>query len=157
MSTVKPTPEGFHAITPYLSVKDAKAAIAFYEGVFGASEVGRILMPGGTVGHAELQIGDTRLMLAEEMPEWGNKSPSTLGGSPVGIALYVADVDATYQRAIDAGATVVEPVKDQFYGDRAGSLLDPFGHKWHVMTHIEDVTFDEMQKRCDAMFAAKET
>jgi PhnB protein len=155
MSTVKPRPEGFHAITPYLSVKDAKAAIAFYEGVFGASEVGRILMPDGTVGHAELQIGDTRLMLAEEMPEWGNKSPTTLGGSPVGIALYVADVDATYQRAIDAGATVVEPVKDQFYGDRAGSLLDPFGHKWHVMTHIEDVTFDEMQKRCDAMFAAK--
>jgi PhnB protein len=157
MSTVKPRPEGFHAITPYLSVKDAKAAIAFYEGVFGASEVGRILMPGGTVGHAELQIGDARLMLAEEMPEWGNKSPTTLGGSPVGIALYVADVDATYQRAIDAGATVVEPVKDQFYGDRAGSLLDPFGHKWHLMTHIEDVTFDEMQKRCDAMFAAKET
>jgi PhnB protein len=157
MSTVKPRPEGFHAITPYLSVKDAKAAIAFYEGVFGASEVGRILMPGGTVGHAELQIGDARLMLAEEMPEWGNKSPTTLGGSPVGIALYVADVDATYQRAIDAGATVVEPVKDQFYGDRAGSLLDPFGHKWHLMTHMEDVTFDEMQKRCDAMFAAKET
>lgn len=155
MSTVKPRPEGFHAITPYLSVKDAKAAIAFYEGVFGASEVGRILMPGGSVGHAELQIGDSRLMLAEEMPEWGNKSPSTLGGSPVGIALYVDDVDATYQRAIDAGATVVEPVKDQFYGDRAGSLLDPFGHKWHVMTHIEDVGFDEMQKRCDAMFAAK--
>lgn len=150
MSTVKPRPEGFHAITPYLSVKDAKAAIAFYEGVFGASEVGRILMPGGAVGHAELQIGDSRLMLA-----WGNKSPSTLGGSPVGIALYVDDVDATYQRAIDAGATVVEPVKDQFYGDRAGSLLDPFGHKWHVMTHKEDVGFDEMQKRCDAMFAAK--
>lgn len=153
MSTVKPTPEGFHAITPYLSVKDAKAAIAFYEGVFGASEVGRILMPGGTVGHAELQIGDARLMLAEEMPEWGNKSPSTLGGSPVTIALYVADVDATYQRALDAGATVIEPVKDQFYGDRAGSLQDPFGHKWHILTHIEDVPFDEMQKRCDAMFA----
>jgi PhnB protein len=157
MSTVKLMPEGFHAITPYLSVKDAKAAIAFYEGVFGASEVGRILMPGGAVGHAELQIGGARVMLAEEMPEWGNKSPATLGGSPVTIALYVADVDATYQRAIDAGATVVEPVKDQFYGDRAGSLQDPFGHKWHILTHIEDVPFDEMQKRCDAMFSAKET
>ncbi|MEO8119959.1 MAG: VOC family protein [Rhodoferax sp.] len=153
MSTVKPMPEGFHAITPYLSVKDAKAAIAFYEGIFGASEVGRILMPGGAVGHAELQIGGARLMLAEEMPEWGNKSPTTLGGSPVTIALYVADVDATYQRALDAGATVIEPVKDQFYGDRAGSLQDPFGHKWHILTHIEDVPFDEMQKRCDAMFS----
>ena len=156
MSTVKPMPDGFHAITPYLSVNDGKAAIAFYQHVFGAVEVGRILMPGGTVGHAELQIGDAKIMLAQEMPAWGNKSPTTLGGTPVGIALYVADVDATYQRALDAGATVIEPVKDQFYGDRAGSLLDPFGHKWHLMTHREDVTFEEMQKRCDAMFAAKE-
>ena len=155
MSTVKPIPKGFHAITPYLAVKDANAAIEFYRQVFGAREVGRITLPGGTVGHAELQIGDSRLMLAQEMPEWGNKSPTTLGGSPVAIALYVADVDATYQRALDAGATVIEPVKDQFHGDRSGSLLDPFGHKWHVMTHIEDLSFDEMQKRCDAMFAAK--
>ena len=155
MSTGKPMPEGFHAITPYLSVKDGKAAIQFYQQVFGAVEVGRILMPGGTVGHAELQIGDAKIMLAQEMPEWGNKSPTTLGGTPVGIALYVADVDTTYQRALAAGATVLEPVKDQFYGDRSGSLLDPFGHKWHIMTHIEDVAFDEMQKRCDAMFAAK--
>lgn len=155
MSTVKPMPEGFHAITPYLSVKDAIAAIAFYEQVFGAREVGRILMPGGTVGHAELQIGDAKLMLAQEMPEWGNKSPSTLGGSPVGIALYVADADATYQRALDAGATALEPVKDQFYGDRAGTLIDPFGHKWHVLTHIEEVSFAEMQRRCDALFAAR--
>ena len=155
MSTGKPMPEGFHAITPYLSVKDGKAAIQFYQQVFGAVEVGRILMPGGTVGHAELQIGDAKIMLAQEMLEWGNKSPTTLGGTPVGIALYVADVDTTYQRALDAGATVLEPVKDQFYGDRSGSLLDPFGHKWHIMTHIEDVAFDEMQKRCDAMFAAK--
>jgi PhnB protein len=155
MSAVKPIPKGFHAITPYLAVKDAKAAIEFYQHVFGAKEIGRISIPGDTVGHAELRIGDSTLMLAEEMPEWGNKSPTTLGGSPVGIALYVTDVDATYQRAIDAGAKVLEPVKDQFHGDRSGSLLDPFGHKWHVMTHIEDVPFDEMQKRCDAMFAAK--
>ena len=154
MSAVKPTPEGFHAITPYLAVKDAKAAIQFYQQAFGAKEVGRISMPGGAVGHAELQIGDSRIMLAEEMPDWGNKSPTTLGGSPVGIALYVADVDATYQRALDAGAKAIEAVKDQFYGDRAGSLLDPFGHKWHILTHIEDLSFEEMQTRCDAMFSA---
>ena len=154
-TTVKAIPKGFHAITPYLAIKDAKAAIAFYQQVFGAKEVGRITMPGDTVGHAELQIGDSKIMLAEEMPEWGNKSPATLGGSPVAIALYVADVDAVYQRALDAGAKAVEPVKDQFYGDRSGSLLDPFGHKWYLMTHIEDVAFDEMQKRCDKMFAAK--
>ncbi|MDO8448616.1 MAG: VOC family protein [Rhodoferax sp.] len=154
MSTVKPTPEGFHAITPYLAVKGAKAAIQFYQQAFGAKEVGRISMPGGAVGHAELQIGDSRIMLAEEMPDWGNKSPTTLGGSPVGIALYVVDVDATYQRALDAGAKAIEAVKDQFYGDRAGSLLDPFGHKWHILTHIEDLSFEEMQTRCDAMFSA---
>ncbi len=155
MSTVKPIPDGFHAITPYLSIKDANAAIQFYQRVFGAKVIGRISMPGGIVGHAELQIGDARIMLAEEMPEWGNKSPTTLGGSPVGIALYVPDVDATYQRALDAGAKVIEPVKDQFFGDRSGTLLDPFGHKWHILTHIEDVSFTEMQKRCDAMFAGK--
>lgn len=151
MRSFKPIPAGFHTITPYLSVTDADAAIKFYRQVFGAEEVGRITMGGDTVGHAELQIGDSKLMLAQEMPDWGNKSPQTLGGSPVTIALYVADVDATYQRALDAGATVVEAVKDQFYGDRAGSLTDPFGHKWHLLSHIEDVSFDEMQKRCDAM------
>ena len=154
MSKFKPIPAGFHTITPYLSVTDADAAIKFYQNVFGAKEIGRITMGGDTVGHAELQIGDSRIMLAQEMPDWGNKSPQTLGGSPVTIALYVANVDATYQRALDAGATVIEAVKDQFYGDRAGSLTDPFGHKWHLLTHIEDVSFDEMQKRCDTMMAA---
>ena len=155
MHTVPPIPQGFHAITPYLSVTDADAAIRFYQQVLGAQVIGRITMPGGTVGHAELQIGDAKLMLAQEMPDWGNKSPRTLGGTPVGIALYVPDVDATYQRALDAGATVIEAVKDQFFGDRSGTLLDPFGHKWHVMTHVEDVGFEEMQKRCDAMFSEK--
>ena len=153
MSKSKTIPAGFHTLTPYLSVTDANAAIKFYQKVFGAEEVGRITMGGGTVGHAELQIGNSKLMLAQEMPDWGNKSPQTLGGSPVTIALYVADVDATYQRALDAGAKVIEAVKDQFYGDRAGSLTDPFGHKWHISTHIEDVSFDEMQRRCDAMMA----
>jgi len=155
MSTDKFIPNGFHSITPYLAVKDSVDAIRFYQRAFGALEMGRISMPGGAVGHAELKIGDSRIMLAEEMPEWGNKSPAALGGSPVGIALYVADVDATFQRALDAGAQVLEPVKDQFFGDRSGTLIDPFGHKWHILTHIEDVSFDEMQRRFDAMFAAK--
>ncbi len=155
MSAVNFIPAGFHAITPYLSVKDAVTAIRFYQHVFGATEIGRISMPGGAVAHAELQIGDARIMLAEEVPEWGNKSPATLGGSPVGIALYVADVDAIFQRALDAGAKVIEPVKDQFFGDSSGSLTDPFGHKWHILTHIENVSFDEMQRRFDVMCAAK--
>lgn len=155
MSTVKKIPDGFHAITPYLSVVDAVSAIRFYQQVFGAKEIGRIAMPDGSVGHAELQIGDSKLMLAEEMPAWGNKSPATLGGSPVGIALYVDDVDAVFRRALDAGAKEVEAVKDQFYGDRSGTLSDPFGHKWHILTHIEDVSFSEMQKRTDAMFSSR--
>ncbi len=155
MSNVKTIPAGFHSVTPYLSVKDALSAIKFYQHAFGANVIGQIAMPDGTVGHAELQIGDSKFMLAEEMPAWGNKSPATLGGSPVGIALYVDDADAVFKRALAAGATVIEPMKDQFYGDRSGTLNDPYGHKWHILTHIEDVSFSEMQKRTDAMFAAK--
>jgi PhnB protein len=152
MSTTKPLPKGEHAITPYLTIKGADAAIQFYQRVFGAKEIGRLLMPGGIIGHAELQIGDAKFMLSEENIEWGNKSPAILGGTPVTIALYVDDVDATYQLALDANATGTMPVKDEFYGLRVGVFLDPFGHKWHIMSHIEDVSFDEMQKRCDAMF-----
>ena len=106
------------------------------------------------MGHAELQIGDSRIMLSEEMPEWGNKSPAALGGTTVGISLYVANVDATFQQALDAGATVIRPVTDEFYGDRTGVLLDPFGHKWHIGTRIEEVSFEEAQRRCDAMMSA---
>ncbi len=153
MSTVKKIPDGYHAITPYLAVKDAEAAISFYQQVFGAKETGRISMPDGAVGHAELQIGDSKLMLAEEIPAWGNTSPATLGGSPVGIALYVDDADAVFKRALDAGATEIEPMKDQLYGDRSGLLADPFGHKWYVMTHIEDIPLPEIQNRFNAMFA----
>ena len=109
-------------------------------------------MPGGVIGHAELQIGDTKFMLAEENAEWGNKSPKTLGGTAVTIALYVDDVDASYQLALDNGATASMPPKDEFYGLRVAVFLDPFGHKWHIMSHIEDVSFEEMQRRCDAMF-----
>jgi PhnB protein len=154
MNTSKPIPKGEHTITAYLAIKGADAAIQFYQRVFGAKEIGRLLM-GGVIGHAELQIGDSKIMLAEENIEWGNQSPKTLGGTPVTIALYVDDVDATYQLALDAGATGIMPVKDEFYGLRVGVFCDPFGHKWHIMAHIEDVTFEEMQKRCDTMFAAK--
>ena len=154
MRNIKPIPEGWNCITPYLAVRNAKAAIAFYQKAFGAKEIGRLIMPGDTVGHAELQIGDSHIMLSEEMPEWGNKSPATLGATTVAMVLYVANADTTFQQALDAGATAVSPVKDEFYGDRSGVVLDPFGHKWHINTHIEDVSFDEMQQRCDAMMQA---
>lgn len=155
MKKAKAIPEGYHSLTPYLSMKDADKAIEFYKKVFGATEVGRITMAGNKVGHAELKIGDSHLLLAEEMPEWGNKGPQTIGGSPVGICLYVEDVDAVFKKAIEAGAKVdnhMEP-KDQFYGDRSGSIIDPFGHKWTILTHIEDVSYEEMQKRSDKMMA----
>jgi PhnB protein len=122
--------------------------------VFGAKEIGRLLGPGGAIAHAELQIGDSKLMLSEENVEWGNQSPTTLGGTAVTISLYVDDVDATYQLALDAGATSIMPVKDEFYGLRVGVFYDPFGHKWHIHTPIEEVSFEEMQKRCDAMFGS---
>lgn len=153
MSTFKPIPKDEHAISPYLAIKGADAAIAYYQRVFGAKEVGRLLGPGGAIAHAELQIGDSKLMLSEENVEWGNQSPATLGGTPVTISLYVDDVDVTYQLALDAGATEIMPVKDEFYGLRVGMFYDPFGHKWHIHTPIEEVSFEEMQKRCDAMFS----
>ena len=154
MTTVKAIPEGYHSLVPYLSMKDAGKAVEFYEQAFGAKEIGRITIPGDKIGHAELQIGDSRIMLAEEMPEWGNKSALTLGGSPTSLCLYVENVDAVFKKAISLGAKVdhgMEP-QDQFYGDRSGTLIDPFGYKWTIATHIEDVSFEEMQKRSDAMF-----
>lgn len=156
MKTTKAIPEGYHSLIPYLSMKDAAKALEFYKNAFGAREIGRITMPGNLIGHAELQIGDSRFMIAEEMPEWGNKGPQTLGGTAVGICLYVEDVDAVFKKAISEGAKVdkdMEP-KDQFYGDRSGSLIDPFGHRWIIATHIEDVSYEEMQKRSDKLFAS---
>jgi len=154
-TTVQPIPKGFSAVTPYLSVKNAEKAIEFYRKAFGAKEVGRIRMPDGTVGHAELDIGNSRIMLAEENEQWGNRSPFSIGGSPVSLCLYVENVDAVFERALKEGAKVKGEmtVKDQFHGDRSGSLIDPFGHEWSVMTHIEDLTFEELQSRSDAMFA----
>ncbi|MBC8006243.1 MAG: VOC family protein [Verrucomicrobia bacterium] len=149
------TPKGFNTLTPYINVKGALEAIEFYKRAFGATEVGRISMPDGSIAHAELQIGDSRIMLAEENAQWGNVSPQTLGGSPVALCIYVENVDAVFAKALEEGATITGDmeVKDQFYGDRAGSLTDPFGHKWSIMTHLEDVSFEEMQKRMDQMFS----
>lgn len=152
---VKAIPEGYRSLTSYLIIKDAAKAIEFYKKAFGAKEIGRISMPDGKVGHAELQIGDSMIMVAEEVPEWGHKSPQTLGGTPVGVCLYVENVDEVFKRAIEAGGKTDQnmEVKDQFYGDRSGTIIDPFGHKWTIATHIEDVPFEEMQKRSDAMFS----
>ena len=147
-------PEGFHAITPYLTVKDGKQAIDFYKRAFGARERVIMPMPDGKVAHAELQIADSIIMLGEECPERGGVSPQALGGSPVGLALYVENVDSAFDRAVDAGATVQEAVSDKFWGDRAGSLTDPFGHKWTLLTHVEDVSPAEMKERMAEAFSA---
>ncbi len=150
----KPIPLGYHTLTPYINIKGAAEAIEFYKKAFGAKEVGRITMASGVIAHAEIEIGDSKIMLAEESAQWGNKSPVTLGGSPVCLCLYVEDVDAVFARALAAGAKVTDgmEVKDQFYGDRTGSVTDPFGHKWTIMTHKEDVSFEEMQKRANVLF-----
>lgn len=150
---VKPIPVGYHTLTPYINIKSAVEAIEFYKKAFGAKEIGRITMAGGAIAHAEIQIGDSKIMLAEESVQRGNKSPMTLGGSTVCLCLYVEDVDVVFAQALAAGATVTDEmeVKDQFYGDRTGSVTDPFGHKWAIMTHKEDVSFEEMQKRADAI------
>jgi len=151
----QPIPEGYHTLLPYINIKGAEKAIEFYKKAFGAKEVGRITMPDGSIGHAEMEIGDSKIMIAEENEQWGNKSPQTLDGTPVCLCLYVKDVDSVFAQALDAGAKVSGKmeVKDQFYGDRTGTLTDPFGHQWSIMTHIEDVSFEEMQRRSDAMFA----
>ena len=147
---VKPIPDGYHTLTPYLIVKGAAEAIEFYKKAFGASELFRMAGPDGKVGHAEIKIGDSPIMLADEHPEMGARGPQTIGGSPVSLLLYVDDVDALFNQAVAAGATVNRPIKDQFYGDRSGALEDPFGHLWHIATHKEDVPPEEMRKRAEA-------
>ena len=150
MGNVKPIPEGYHSITPYLFVKGAVAAIDFYKSVFGATEVVRMMGPNGKVMHAELKIGDSIVMLADENPQTGVMSPQTVGGYSVGLHVYVEDVDAVIHKAVENGAKPLHPIKNQFYGDRSGSLLDPFGHMWSVATHVEDVSPEEMRKRMTA-------
>ena len=148
----KPIPEGFHSITPYLIVDDANAAIEFYSRAFGAEET--LLLPmGERVAHAEIRIGDSIIMLADEFPDMGHLGPKSRGGTTVSLMVYVEDVDSAFRQAIDAGATEKRPVETQFWGDRMGTLTDPFGHMWSLATHVEEVSPDEMQRRMDAMMA----
>lgn len=150
--SVKAIPEGFHSLTVYMGVKDAAKAIEFYKKAFGATENYRLDMPGGKVGHAELQIGDSRLMLADPCDQGAFTSADPNGKTSFGMHLYVPDVDAQFKRAVDAGAKVENEVKDQFYGDRSGSVRDPFGHLWFISTHKEDLTPEEIGKRAAEAF-----
>jgi PhnB protein len=150
MMAVRHVPEGYSTVTPYLIIRGASDAIDFYKRAFGAIEIMRFAAPDGKVGHAEIQIGGSRVMLADEHPDRGYRSPESSGGSGSGIMLYLDEVDEVFSRALQAGAKVREPVKDQFYGDRSGTLVDPFGYWWTVATHIEDVSPEEMQRRMEA-------
>jgi PhnB protein len=152
-SNVKAIPEGYHTITPFLIVKNCADAIEFYKKAFDAEERYRMNMPGGKVGHAELKIGDSVLMLADEFPEMKSLSPKSMGGSPVSMYVYVQDVDAMFNNAVTAGAIVLDGVKDQFWGDRHGRLEDPYGHLWSVATHKKDLSPDEMKRAAEAAFA----
>ena len=145
--TVKPVPDDYHTLTPYLFIDGAAKAIDFYTEAFGATEINRLPSPTGLIVHAEMQIGDSRIMLADEYPEMGVRGPLSIGGSPSCILIYVEDVDAVFARAIAAGAREMRPIQDQFYGDRAGLLADPFGHLWNIATRVEDLTQIEILER----------
>ena len=146
----KAIPEGFHTLTPYLRVRDGAKAIEFYKKAFGAVELFRMPQPDGKIGHAEIKIGDSPVMLADEVPAKGFRSPQALGGSPIALMIYVDDVDRVFNQAVAAGAKVERPVQNQFYGDRSGGVIDPFGHVWYIATHVEDVSPEEMDKRAKA-------
>jgi PhnB protein len=148
---VKPIPDGYHSVTPYLIIDGAARALDFYKRAFDAKELMRIPSPHDKIGHAEIKIGNSVIMLADEHPEMDARSPSHFGGSPVSIMVYLEDVDKQFKQAIEAGATELRPVTDQFYGDRSGTLKDPFGHSWHLSTHKEDVSMEEMSRRMAAM------
>jgi PhnB protein len=155
-SKVQPIPKGFHSITPYLVVTDAKRAIEFYQRAFGAHEIVKMDGPNGKIMHAELKIGDSVLMLADEMPGTGTSAPKTLGGTTAGVMLYTDNVDSVFKQAISAGAKADQQPADQFWGDRYGKLTDPFGHSWSLATHIEDVAPEEMRKRMRDEMAKRE-
>ncbi|WCD89439.1 hypothetical protein KPP03845_105860 [Streptomyces xanthophaeus] len=147
--TVQPVPEGYPRVTPYLCVDGAAAAIDFYVSVLGARERMRMAAPGGRIGHAELELGSSVIMLADEHPDIGFRSPKSVGGTPVTLHVYVEDVDAVFLAALARGATGLRPLRDEFYGDRTGQFEDPFGHRWSIATHIEDVPPDEMERRSE--------
>jgi PhnB protein len=151
MGNVKPIPDGYHSVTPYLYVRGAIAAIDYYKKVFGANELMRIPGPEGRIMHAEIKIGDSIVMLADENPPHGIMSPQTIGGHSSGMLAYVEDVDAVFQKAVESGSKSLRPLQNQFYGDRTGSVLDPFGHMWTIATHVEDVSQEELHKRMAAM------
>jgi PhnB protein len=154
MSKVSYIPKGYNSITPYLVIKGAAKAIDYYKNVFGATVVVRMDGPDGKVGHAELQIGDSRFMLADENPAMGNRSAESIGGSPVSLYVYLPDCDKIVEKAVAAGAKILKPVQDQFYGDRSGFIQDPFGHLWGVATHVEDVSEEDMKIRMKKMMSA---
>ena len=153
MANVRPIPEGHHAVTPYICIRDAAKAIDWYKKAFGATEISRMPSPDGKVMHAELVIGDSIIMLADEFPEFGSLSPQSIGGSGTGLHIYIEDVDSAFDRAVKAGATVEMPVADMFWGDRYGKLRDPFGHKWSIGTHKADLSMEEMKKGMDEAMA----
>ncbi len=147
---VKPIPEGYHSVTPYLIVRGAADAIEFYQKAFGAIELFRFPSGDGKIGHAEIKIGDSPIMVADEYPEMGYQGPQSVGGSPVSLMIYVEDVDSVFNQAVDCGANVKEALQDKFYGDRMGTVVAPFGHVWHLSTHKENVSMEEMQERMQA-------
>lgn len=149
-------PQGYHSITPYLIVQNASDAIKFYKNCFGATEVLRMEQPDGKIGHAELVIGDAKIMLADEHPDMGARSPSAYGGSPVGIHLYISNVDSVVEKALANGAKVTRPIENMFYGDRSGTIQDPFGHKWHISTRIENLSHKEIKKRAEGLYKKEE-
>ena len=147
---VSPIPEGYHSVTPYLVIKNAAAAIEYYKKAFGAVELFRMPAPGSKIRHAEIKIGDSPVMLADEYPDMGFKGPESFGGTPVSLMIYVDDVDKIYPQAIAAGGKELRPLQNQFYGDRSGTLIDPFGHVWTIGTHVEDISEEELAKRAEA-------
>ena len=149
-------PDGYHSVTPYLIVDDGSRALEFYKKAFGAVELFRLEMPDGRLGHAEFTVGDSHVMLADEFPEMEALAPKTVGGTAVSLMIYTEDADAMFARALEAGAVALRPVADQFYGDRSGMLKDPFGHKWSIATHMEDVSAAELERRSQAMFRSGE-
>ena len=151
MAGVKPIPDNYPRLNPYLIADGAAKAIEFYQAIFGARERMRLAAPGGKVGHAELEIGDSLIMIADEFPQMDAFAPAKFGGSPITLHLYVADVDAVAEKAVAAGAKLVRAVRNEFYGDRTGAIEDPFGHRWHLSTHVEDVSNDEIARRMAEM------